>query len=47
MRDWLGGLREYQEESEENTGNQEYWESVVAANSRVASIGKLAWLSPE
>ena len=35
------------EKSEEGTGDQEYWESVVAANPRVASIGKLAWLSPE
>ena len=32
------------EKSEENTGDQEYWESVVAAN---PSIGKLTWLSPE
>lgn len=32
------------EKSEESTGDQEYWESVVAAN---LSIGKLAWLSPE
>ena len=35
------------EKSEENTSDREYWESVVVANPRVASIGKLAWLSPE
>lgn len=35
------------EKSEEGTGDQVHRKSVVETNPRVASIGKLAWLSPE